>query len=130
MKLDQFRDRDSVIRYLKTEKGCETEKDAERYLYQHLPMESSYQTKIMEFLRKNYPNAFVWKAAAGPYSRGGIPDICVVMNGRFYGFEVKRPFIGQLTKLQKQTIEAIRAAGGIAAVVSYPDEVNKILKRR
>lgn len=130
MKLSSFRDRKSVIRYLRAEKGCKTERDAERYLYQHLPMESSYQAKIVDFLRRDYPDAFVWKAAAGPYSRGGIPDICVVWRGRFYGFEVKRPFIGQLTRLQEQTIAEIRAAGGIAEVVSYPDEVDNFLKGR
>ena len=37
--------------------------------------ESWYQAKIIRWLKSTYPGAFVWKAAAGPYSRGGIPDI-------------------------------------------------------
>ncbi len=90
--------------------------------------ESYYQTKIMEWLKKEYPAAFVWKAAAGPYSQGGIPDICAIIDGKFYGFEVKRPKVGRLSSLQEQAIKKINAAGGIAAVVSYPADIEKIIR--
>jgi hypothetical protein len=92
--------------------------------------ESWYQAKIIRWLKSTYPGAFVWKAAAGPYSRGGIPDICCVIDGRFFGFEVKRPGIGKLTKLQEQTIRQINAAGGFAAVVSTPADAKQIIERR
>ena len=89
--------------------------------------ESYYQAKIINFLKETYPAAFVWKAAAGVYSQRGIPDINAVINGRFYGFEVKRP--GEKpTKLQEQAIRKINAAGGIAAVVTFPSEVQKIIE--
>ncbi len=91
--------------------------------------ESYYQAKIIEWLKKEYPAAFIWKAAAGPYSQGGIPDICAIINGKFYGFEVKRPKGGRLSRLQEQAIKKINAAGGIAAVVSFPADVEKIIKR-
>ena len=77
--------------------------------------ESYYQTKILRWLRDTYPAAFIWKAAAGPYSQGGIPDICAIIDGHFYGFEVKRPEGGRLSKLQELTIQKINAAGGTAA---------------
>lgn len=89
--------------------------------------ESFYQAKIIKWLKDTYPSAFVWKAAAGPYSRGGIPDICAIIDGRFFGFEVKRPGIGKLTKLQEQTIKQINAAGGFAAVVSFPEDARMII---
>ena len=41
--------------------------------------ESYYQAKIIKWLREAYPQAFVWKAQQGPYSRQGIPDICAIM---------------------------------------------------
>ena len=53
------------------------------------------------------------------YSRQGIPDICAVVIGRYYGFEVKRPFIGILSKIQEHTIRQIKEAGGKAYVVTY-----------
>lgn len=89
--------------------------------------ESFYQAKIIKWLKNTYPNAFVWKAQAGPYCRQGIPDICAIIQGRFFGFEIKRPEFGRLSKIQEQTIKEINAAGGIAAVVSYPEQVERII---
>ena len=54
----------------------------------HLPKEQHYQTEVIHFLKENYPAAFVWKAAAGPYSQQGIPDVCAIIEGHFFGFEI------------------------------------------
>ena len=90
--------------------------------------ESYYQAKILRYLKSTYPAAFVWKAAAGPYSQGGIPDICMVLNGHAFFFEVKRPGLGRLSKLQEQAIKKIKEAGGTAAVVSYPADVQQVIE--
>lgn len=131
IKFEDFKTKEELISYLKTAKdiSCQTTKQAEKYIAEHLPKESYYQKKIMETIRGLFPSAFVWKAAAGPYGRGGIPDVCAIINGKYYGFEVKRPFIGAPTKLQLQTIKKIQAAGGRAYVVSWPVEVERILRR-
>ena len=100
----------------------------EKILRNVIPEESYYQTKIMEWLREEYPTAFVWKAAAGPYSQGGIPDVCAVIDGKYYGFEVKRPYLGVTSQLQKQTIKKIIAAGGVAAVVTFVEEVEAVIQ--
>ena len=128
---EQFKTKAEVIKYLKTTKdiSCQTTAQAEKYLRAHLPKESYYQDKIIKHIRELIPSSFVWKAAAGSYSRQGIPDVCAVINGRYYGFEVKRPLIGVLSAIQEQTIKQIRAAGGRAYVVSYPAEVTEILKK-
>lgn len=127
----KFKTKEEVINYIKQEKDtqCQTTAQAEKYLRQYLPKESYYQDKIIKHIRKLVPSAFVWKAAAGPYSRQGIPDICAIVNGRYYGFEVKRPFIGALSKIQEETIKQIKAAGGKAYVVTYPDDVTMILQK-
>ena len=129
---EQFRTKAEVIKYLKTTKdiSCRTTTEAEKYLRAHLPKESYYQDKIIKHIRELLPSAFVWKAAAGPYSRQGIPDVCAIVNGRFYGFEVKRPFIGVLSKIQERTIKQIQEAGGKAYVVTYTAEVTRILQKR
>lgn len=93
----------------------------------HLPEESTYQKDIMKAVKKCYPNCFMWKAAAGPYSRGGIPDICIVINGIFFGIEVKRPFFGAISELQKKTIQEINDAGGYAGVCIYPEEALSLI---
>lgn len=100
----------------------------EKILRNVIPEESYYQTKILEWLREEYPTAFVWKAAAGPYSQGGIPDVCAVIDGKYYGFEVKRPYLGVTSQLQKQTIKKILAAGGVAAVVTFVEDVEAVIQ--
>lgn len=127
-RIDNFESKEAAIDYLKVARGFKTAREAERFLMSHLPKESYYQSRIISYLKEHYPFAFVWKAAAGPYSRQGIPDVCAVIGGRFYGFEVKRPYIGLLSGIQEQTIERIRAAGGIAGVVCFPEDVEKMIE--
>lgn len=91
--------------------------------------EGYYQARIIKWLKDTYPDAFVWKAQAGPYSRQGIPDICAIINGHFFGFEVKRPDNGRLSPVQAQTIKQINNAGGTALVVSYPAQVQEAIKQ-
>lgn len=91
--------------------------------------ESYYQAKIIKWLREAYPQAFVWKAQQGPYSRQGIPDICAIIDGHFFGFEVKRPEGGELSPVQAQTIKQINAAGGTALVVSFPAQAQEAIER-
>lgn len=128
-RIDNFESKEAAVEYLKRARGFRTSREAERFLMSHLPKESYYQSQIINYLKENYPDAFVWKAAAGPYSRQGIPDVCAVIGGRYYGFEVKRPYIGVLSRIQEQTIERIRAAGGIAGVVCLPEDVERIMER-
>ena len=96
-----------------------TAAEFEKILRERLPKESFFQHEIMEALKAEYPAAFGWKAAAGPYIRQGIPDVCCVIDGHFFGFEVKRPFLGEPSKIQERTIEEIEQAGGTAAVISF-----------
>lgn len=127
---EQFSTEEEAIKYLKAAKDitCATTAQAKKYIREHLPKESYYQDKIIKHIKELIPSAFVWKAAAGAYSRQGIPDVCAVINGRYYGFEVKRPLIGVLSKIQEQTIKQIKAAGGRAYVVTYTSEVTRILR--
>lgn len=129
MRLDRFQSKSEAIEYIRAENGCASAKEAEQYLLQHLPKESYYQKKIMDFLKAKYPDGVCWKEAAGAYSQQGIPDITFIRNGRYYGFEVKRPYIGVLSKIQEQRIKQIRAAGGVAEVVCFPEDVKGILEK-
>lgn len=131
LRFEEFKTKEELINYLKTTKdiSCQTTKQAEKYIAEHLPKEAHFQKKIIEQIKAMFPAAFVWKAAAGAYGRGGIPDVCAIIDGKYYGFEVKRPFIGVPTKLQLQTIKQIQAAGGRAYIVSWPSEVERILRR-
>lgn len=86
--------------------------------------EAALVKKIRGFLA-TVPECFFWKEHGGQYGTAGIPDIIVCWHGRFVAFEVKagknRP-----TKLQAATIEAIRKAGGTAAVVYSVEDVKRV----
>lgn len=128
-RLDSFQTKEEAIAYIQENVyGCAQRNQAEKYLREKLPKESYYQDKIINFLKKNYPQGVVWKEAAGAYSKQGIPDVTFILDGRYYGFEVKRPFLGVLSRIQEQTIKKIRAVGGIAEVVTFPEEVMKIIE--
>lgn len=107
---------------------AEDEDGATKYIKDHVRLESWYQKKIRDHIVANYPGAVIWKAAAGPFSSIGIPDLNVVYEGKFYGFEVKRPYFGKPTESQIRMIERLNKAGGVAAVVRFPDEVDKIIR--
>lgn len=130
MKLDQFPTKEEAIAYIqKNVYGCASRHHAEKYLREHLPKESYYQDKIIKFLKATYPDSVCWKEAAGAYSQQGIPDITFIKNGRYFGFEVKRPYIGVLSKIQQQRIKQIIVAGGVAEVVCFPEEVQRIIEK-
>ena len=107
-----------------------TSAQAVKVLRDTLPKESYFQSAILRWLKENYPAAFVWKVQTGPYARQGVPDICAVIDGRFYGFEVKRPYVGKLSKIQQTTMEAIEKAGGRAGVVTWPDDARKLIENK
>lgn len=117
-----------------------TAAQADKLLRDTLPKESYFQSAILHWLKENYPAAFVWRGAGdgqhswpyatGPYARQGVPDICAIIDGRFYGFEVKRPFVGRLSPIQQATMEAIEKAGGRVGVVTWPDDARKLIENK
>ncbi len=80
--------------------------------------------KIRKYLT-TVPECFFWKEHGGQYGTAGIPDIICCYKGRFVALEAKYGK-NKPTKLQTATIEAIRNAGGTAAVVYSVDDVRKV----
>lgn len=117
--------------YLENQTGHTlTAAQADKLLRDTLPKESYFQSSILRWLKENYPAAFVWKVQTGPYARQGVPDICAIIDGRFYGFEVKRPYVGRLSRIQQTTMEAIEKAGGRAGVVTWPEDARKLIENK
>lgn len=88
-------------------------------------MEKDIVAAILRHL-KHRPRCFCWKTHGGMYGTAGIPDIIACVDGRFVGLEVKQPG-GKLSQLQETTIEKIRTAGGVAAMVTSVDEAKRAL---
>ncbi|MEA5048176.1 MAG: VRR-NUC domain-containing protein [Eubacteriales bacterium] len=88
-------------------------------------LEKDIVAAIMRWLR-TVPHCFAWKEHGGMYGTAGVPDVICCLDGRFFAFEVKTPE-GRLTKLQENTIQRIKDAGGHAFVVRSADDVKAVL---
>jgi hypothetical protein len=78
--------------------------------------EGALVTKIKKALEAE--GACCFKIHGGQYSQG-VMDLIVVHRGRFFGMEVKLPGREKkVTELQMEQIRKVRAAGGIAGVVT------------
>lgn len=119
---------DKVVRMAKAAAGVATKAEAIAYLRKNVPKEAYFQTKIKKTLERKYPEAVTKKIAQGYYSQNGIPDILFIKDGHCFGFEVKRPYLGTPSAIQRRTIEQIREAGGTAEVISYPEEAIRIIE--
>lgn len=115
-------DEEKFIKSFMLAKGIRTKKQALVMLRKLIKSETYYQDKIKRALKARYPEAFVRKISQGAYSEGGTPDIMMIRRGHYYGFEVKRPVVGEPSSLQKETIRQIRRAGGTAIFVRWPEE--------
>lgn len=123
---DKKNDPLSIILRIQKERGI-TKKDAEKIVRDQMPTEPKYQGKIRDAIREAFPEAYIVKIQQAQYSTGGIPDLMVIINGHYFGFEVKRPYFNKKGELQKKAIKEITEAGGTAEFVSYPEEAIKII---
>lgn len=115
-------DESSFIKSFMEARGLRTKKEALAVLRKEIKKEPYYQEKVKKALKAKYPTAFIKKISQGLYSEAGIPDILMIYNGHYFGFEVKRPVVGIRSKLQEETVRLIRAAGGTAEFVIWPEE--------
>ena len=88
--------------------------------------ETRLKNKVIQFIKREYPGVWVYKAADRWTS--GIPDLLLCIEGRFYAIELK---VGrnQPTKIQRYVIEKIKASGGRAEVCHSVDEVREFLRK-
>lgn len=93
--------------------------------------ETALVGKIRAAVKRRFPDAMIVKVHGGPYQTVGLPDLLVIVEGRAYGFEVKKQRLGESTEHaygratlpQLKRLADLRQAGGVAAVVLSVDEV-------
>lgn len=88
--------------------------------------ETEFKEKVMRYIKRKYPDAWVWKTSDNFYS--GIPDLCVVLppHGKVYWLELKT-IKGRVEPIQTYTINRLKNVGCTAAIVRSMDEVAQIL---
>lgn len=82
--------------------------------------ESQIQTKVLAWLKKTFPEAFVWKISDKWYV--GIPDILFIWKGIVVFIELKRPG-DSMTPKQVHTMNKIIEAGAYGFCATSLDEV-------
>ena len=82
--------------------------------------------KIIAYLRSQ--GAWCFKVHGGPMQIIGLPDVIACYRGYFLAIEVKAPDNQDgVTDLQKDTLEAISRAGGLACVAVNVTDIEFII---
>lgn len=115
-------DPEKEIESIRKKKNLKTRAEALTAARKEIPKESYFQDKIRRRITREYPSSFCRKIAQGAYAEAGIPDLLVIYQGHYFGFEVKRPLVGKLSAIQQRTIDLIERSGGTARVVFWPEE--------
>lgn len=85
--------------------------------------------RIRKALKKEYGSKlWCFKVHGGPFQQDGIGDIMGVVYGLGFMFEVKEPD-GTASRLQEETIEDYKFAGGIAAIILEPEEAIALIDK-
>ncbi len=106
--------------------------------------ESQIQKEILNWLTfQPKDQMFSWRQYTGPIVRGnpnkgqtfftpnpcpGLPDIVVIIKGRFVGLEIKQPK-GRQSKEQQTFEKAIKKAGGFYFLIRSLDEAIKAIEK-
>jgi hypothetical protein len=89
-----------------------------------MPREGGIQERIIKWLKKTFEprGAWVENRHGGPFSRRGVPDICMIFEGVVYFFEAKQPG-KKPKKAQLNVHRKLRAAGAQVFVVESLGDV-------
>ena len=83
--------------------------------------ERTVQNKVLDYLKGK---GYVIKVVAS--NRAGTPDVIALIEGTFYGIEVKAPGKKRkVSKLQHKHLEEIVINGGVSIVVDSVDDLKE-----
>lgn len=81
--------------------------------------EKNFENRVKNYL-KGSGCWFVKYWAGGGFTRSGVPDLLICINGYFVGVEVKAPK-GKASPLQIHCLREITGSGAVGAVI-YPQD--------
>lgn len=102
-----------------------------------VPPETNLVNRIRRVIRTEHPIAWVMKTHGGPYQDAGLPDLFVMVEGRFIALEVKCPRPGETdaharsrtTDRQKHQLAVLERAGATVGVVLSPREALTVIQQ-
>lgn len=84
--------------------------------------ETRFKTQVMRYL--NQIGTYTVKQHGNMFTKKGVPDLLVCLNGSFLALELKAEN-GKPSELQLYQIQQINKAGGVALLI-YPKEFDKL----
>ena len=87
-------------------------------------VESNLQAQCLKFLREKVGGYWI-DIVVSTYQSKGEPDIVGCYQGRFYAFETKFKKY-EATDIQKEKIQRINLAGGVAMEIRSLNELKKV----
>ena len=84
-----------------------------------MPSEASYQTKLIKKLKRLFPECHIQKN--DPAEHQGIPDILILIGGRWAMLEVKKAVTASRQRNQEYHVNKFRKMG-FAAFISPENE--------
>lgn len=92
--------------------------------------ESRLQRRIQDQMKRTFGgDLFVFKVWGSEHMMAGLPDLIGCYRGQFFGLEVKVPAQRKNVSRRQQYVHGLIArAGGVAKVVTSPEEAIEALK--
>jgi hypothetical protein len=98
--------------------------------------ETRLVNRMVLAIKARWPSAWVVKIHGGPNQAAGIPDLLVVIDGKYIGLEAKaqgpaeseRHAYNRTSTLQRSTMAKIRRAGGVAGTVLTVPEALELIE--
>lgn len=95
-----------------------------------LQREAGLVSRMRDAVLDAHPSAWVMKVHGGPYQSAGVPDLLLVLRGRFGALEAKarapgeslEHALGRVTARQHAQLVALRQAGASVAVGTSVDD--------
>lgn len=84
-----------------------------------MAQEKQFETQVKDFLSQ-HSAWYIKYWGGGGYTKSGVPDLLVCLNGLFFGIELKAPN-GRPSPLQIRALLKIRRAGGFG-ILLYPKD--------
>lgn len=87
--------------------------------------------KMLGAMRVNGARLWWAKLSAGPFQAVGLPDLILVVAGRFVACELKHPtdMRSTVTPLQARILRLIHAAGGVVVIARHRDDLARVIHR-
>lgn len=105
-----------------------TVSQAKAVLRERIRGRAYYINNVVRKLKKQYPGCYI-RSYKLTEADATLPDVEMIYKGHVFAFVVLRPLIGMATGKQTAAIKQIRASGGSAGTIHWPEEAVMVIEK-